>query len=145
MTAAVAEQADISIPAAVTIDVSDVNGVSAKPNQVVTVSQIVLASATKQLRLSIQANAATFSAPAGAPTTWAASDVSWSTTQNRTNATATDGTLSNTAYNIVATCNADVSSCSTNRLKFTLAANANIRRSGTYTIGITWKIESIGT
>ena len=56
-----------------------------------------------------------------------------------------EGTLSESAFNIVATCNAGVSSCSTTCLKFMLAPNATIRRAGSYTIGLTWKVESIGT
>jgi hypothetical protein len=145
MTAAVAEQADISIPSAVSINVNDVNAQNAHPNLSVSISSIVLASATKQLRISLMANAATFTAPAGAPTTWNASDVSWSTPTGWTNATNVDGTLSDSTYNLLSTCSAGVTACSTTKLKFTLAANAAIRRSGTYTIGIVWKFESIGT
>ena len=43
----------------------------------VTVVNIVLASAAKQLRLSLQADAATFSPPGGGAATWNASDVTW--------------------------------------------------------------------
>jgi hypothetical protein len=145
LTAAVVEQADISLPASVTIDVPSVNAQSARPNHIVTISSIVLATDTKQLRLSIRANAAAFTMPPASTVTWNASDVSWTSTQSWTNATYSEGTLSDSAFNVVATCNAGVSSCSTTRLKFMLAPNPSIRRSGTYTIGITWKVESIGT
>ena len=143
LTAVVAEQADLSLPAAVTIDVPDVNAQSARPNQVVTISNIVLASATKQLRLSIRANAATFTKPPSSSVTWNASQLSWTSTQAWSNAVYSEGTLSDSAFNVVATCDAGVSSCSTTRLKFMLEPNPSIRRSGSYTIGITWKIESI--
>jgi hypothetical protein len=145
LTAAVAEQADVSLPGALTIDVNDVNAQAARPNQVVSISNIVLASATKQLRLLVRANASSFTAPAGATTTWDASAVSWTTTQSWTNGAAAAGTLSASAFNTVATCDPGVTSCSTTRLKFTLAPNSDIRRSGTYTLAMTWKIESIGS
>jgi hypothetical protein len=145
LTATVAEQAVVSVPAAMSITVNNVNVANARPNQIVTVSNLVLATATKQLRISVQANAESFTKPAAATTTWSASDVSWTTTQAWTNATASDGTLSDSAYNVVAICTAGVTSCSTDRLKFTLAANPSITISGTYTIGIVWKFESIGS
>ena len=145
LTATVDEQAVIALPASMSISVNNVAVQNARPNQVVTVSNIVLATATKQLRISVQANAASFTKPAAATTTWAASDVTWTTTQAWTNATGSDGTLSNVAFNTVATCNAGATSCSTDRLKFTLAPNTNITVSGAYTIGIIWKFESIGT
>jgi hypothetical protein len=147
LTAAVAEQADVSLPAAVTFTVNNVNAGTSQTNLDMTVSNIVLATATKQLRISLQANAATFTPPATTSITWNASAVSWSFTGGSpwTNGTGTAGTLSHLAYNTVATCNAAVSSCSTTRLKLSLGSNSSIDRSGTYTLVITWKVESIGT
>ena len=66
---------------------------------------------------------------------WAAA--SW------TNAAGAAGTLSNSAYNAVATCTADVSSCSTAGLTFTLGANTGVKRSGNHTLVVRWKLESI--
>lgn len=139
LTADVAEQAQVSVPASVSIAVNNVNAQSAQPNQAVSATNIVLATATKQLKVSIQANAATFTPPATATNTWNASDVSWTTTGGSpwTNATGTDRTLSHLSYNTVATCNAGATSSSTTRLKFNLASNANINRSGTHTLVIT--------
>jgi hypothetical protein len=147
LTAAVAEQADVSLPVAVSFTVNDVNAQTSQTNLEMTVSNIVLATATKQFRISLQANADTFAPPATTSITWNASAVSWSFTGGSpwTNGTGTAGTLSHLAYNTVATCNAGVSSCSTNRLKLTLDANPSINRSGAYTLLITWKVESIGT
>jgi hypothetical protein len=51
--------------------------------------------------------------------------------------------LSNSAYNAVATCTADVSSCSTAGLTFTLGANTGVKRSGNHTLVVRWKLESI--
>jgi hypothetical protein len=148
LTAVVADQAAVSLPGAVAFAVTNVNGSTAVTNQEVTISNIVLATATTQVKLSLQANAATFASPAGAPATYDASDISWSYTGGGspwTNGTASDGTLSSAAFNTVATCAAGVTSCSTTRLKFTLAPKAAITRSGLYTLTVTWKIESIGT
>src|SRR5688572_2496336 len=64
LTAAVAEQAVISLPGYMSITVNNLAVQNARPNQVVTVSNIVLATATKQLRISVQANAASFTKPA---------------------------------------------------------------------------------
>jgi hypothetical protein len=108
----------------------------------VTVVNIVLASAAKQLRLSLQANAAAFSPPVGGAATWSASDVTWAAAA-WTNAAGAAGTLSNGAYNAVATCTADAASCSTAGLTFTLAGNTTVKRSGNHTLVVRWKFESI--
>ena len=147
LTAAVAEQADVTVPGSVTIDVNDVTVANAETNLTLSISNIVLATATKQLRISLQANAATFTPPPAASNTWNASDVSWSFTGGSpwTNGTGSSGTLSHLSYNIVATCTAGAAACSTDRLKFALASNPSINRSGNYTLVVTWKFESIGT
>ena len=106
------------------------------------VTNVVLDSSTKRLRISIRAHAATFTPPATTSITWNASDVRW-VNGAWTNATGTDGTLSSAAYNVVAICNADVVSCDTSKLKFQLSPNPNIRRSGDYSLTTSWKVESI--
>ena len=103
---------------------------------------IVLAAATNQLTISLQANAASFTPPVAGATTWAAGDVTWNAA-TWTNATGASGTLSNAAYNTVSTCTADTSTCSTTGLVFTLGAKPTVRRSGSHTIVVTWKFESI--
>jgi len=143
LTANVSEQARVTVPAGVTFNVVDVGAATAATAASVTVSGIVLATATKQLRVSLQANAATFTAPGGA-TTWSASDVTWNAA-TWTNATGALGTLSNSSYSSVATCAADASDCSTNGLVFTLGAKNTVRRSGTHQLTVTWKFESIGS
>jgi hypothetical protein len=142
LTATVAEQANVTVPTAVAFAVSDIASSTAATAVSVTATSVVLSSATKQLRISLQANAASFTPPGGAAITWNASDVTWNAA-SWTNATGAAGTLSNAAYNTAATCTAGAGSCNTSGLVFTLGANPNIVRSGNYTLVVTWKFESI--
>ena len=144
LTATVSEQARIQVPAAVNFNVSDVTSATAAPAASVSVSNIALASATKQLKISLQAGAANFTPPVAGAATWSAGDVTWNAA-TWTNASGTSGTLSNASYGTVATCNADVGSCSTSGLVFTLGANNGVKRSGNHTLTVTWKFESIGS
>jgi hypothetical protein len=141
LTATVAEQANVTVPTAVTFAVADVSSSTAATAASVTATSVVLSSASKQLKISLQANAASFTPPSGA-VTWNASDVTWNAA-TWTNATGVTGTLSNAVYNTVATCTAGAGSCNTTGLVFTLAANPSIVRSGNYTLVVTWKFESI--
>ena len=142
MSANVNEQARVTVPAGITFNVSNI-GVSTVAAAVnVTADQIVTSSATKQLKISLQANAASFTPPVGGAVTWSAADVSWNAA-TWTNATGTAATLSNTSYNTVATCQADATDCATTGLVFTLGAKPTVQRSGTHTLVVTWKLESI--
>jgi hypothetical protein len=142
LTAAVSEQAQVSVPAGVTFNVTNVLTATSASVAEVQTSSMVLATATKQLRISIQANAAAFAPPVQGATTWSASDVTWNAA-SWTNGTGGSGTLSASAYNEVATCAQDASSCSTSALTFTLAAKSTVKRSGNHTLSVTWKFESI--
>lgn len=144
MTAEVSEQARVTVPAGITFSVDDVSSSTAASAASVTVDNIVLATASKQLKVSVQAAAAGFTPPVALATTWGASDVTWNAA-TWTNATGASGTLSDAAYNEVATCAADTPSCSTTGLVFTLGAKSTVKRSGNHTLSITWKFESIGT
>ena len=138
----VSEQATVTVPATVTFTVSDVTQTTDSAAQAVTVTSIVLETATKQLKISIQANAASFTPPA-ASTTWDAGDVSWNA-GTWTDATGASGTLSDAAYNEIATCDAGVAGCSVADLVFTLAAKPGVTIAGTHSLVATWKFESIG-
>ena len=142
LTATVGDQARVTIPAGVTFTVNDVASSTTAGAASVTVANIVLASATKQLRMSLQADAASFTPPVGGAATWSATDVTWNAA-SWTNATGTAGTLSSSAYNVVGTCTADAQACSTTGLTFTLGANTSIKRSGNHTLVVRWKLESI--
>jgi hypothetical protein len=142
MSASVNEQARVTVPATVTFTVSNIAVSTAAAAVTVTADQIVTASATKQLKISLQANAASFTPPVAGAVTWTASDVSWNA-PSWTNATGTAAALSNSSYNTVATCQADATSCSTTGLVFTLGAKPTVQRSGAHTLVVTWKFESI--
>ncbi|HUG81493.1 MAG TPA: hypothetical protein VML01_07510 [Bryobacterales bacterium] len=143
MTAEVSEQARVNVPAAATFTVTNISGSTAASAVSVTIDNVVLATATKQLKVSLQAAAAAFTPPIALATTWAAGDVSWNAA-TWTSATGAAGTLSDTAYTAVATCAADSAACSTTGLTFTLAPKTTVKRSGNHTLAVTWKFESIG-
>ena len=144
LTATVAEQARVVVPAGIAFNVANVTANTAASGASLSVQNIVLSTATKQLKVSIQANAASFTPPTIGATTWSASDVTWNAA-TWTNATGSTGTLSNAAYNTVATCAAAAASCSTTGLVFTLGAKPTVAMSGDHTLVVTWKFESIGS
>jgi hypothetical protein len=145
LNAVVAEQAKVQVPAAVSFTVNDISAITYSANQSVTITNIALATATKQLQISLQANAANFTPPVALAATWAASAISWDSDDVWTNATQSTGTLSSSAYTTVATCTANSAGCSTTGMVFNLAANTSVLRSGTHSLVVTWKFASIGT
>ena len=142
LTANVSEQARVTVPAGVTFNVANVSASTAATAASVTVTSIVLASATKQLQVSLQANAASFTPPVVGSTTWGAGDVTWNAA-TWTNATGASGTLSNAAYTTVATCAAAATDCSTTGLVFTLGAKSTVQNAGSHTLVVTWKFASM--
>lgn len=142
LTATVTPQARVTVPASVSFNVTNVASSTAASAATVTVDNIVLESATKQLRVSIQAGDANFTPPTAGATTWSAGDVTWNAA-TWTNGAGAGGTLSNSSYTEVAECDADAASCGTTGLIFTLGAKSTVKRSGNHTLSITWKFESI--
>ena len=140
----VSEQARVAVPAGITFNVSNISASTAASAAAVTIDQVVLGTATKQLRLSLKANAANFTPPVAGAATWAASDVTWNAA-TWTTAAGLGGTLSSATYNTVATCDPGVASCSTTGLVFTLGSKPTVQRSGTHTLVVTWKVEAIGS
>lgn len=63
LTATVAEQAKVTVPASVAFTVNDVSASTPAAAASVTITDIVLATATKQLKVSLQADAAAFTPP----------------------------------------------------------------------------------
>ena len=145
VTADVSEQAKVTVPTGVSFSVTNVGASTVAAAASVTIDGIVLATATKQLKVSLQANAAAFTPSVTGAVTWSAADVSWGAGTFSNLGVGAAGTLSSTAYGEVATCAADVASCSTTNLVFTLAPKASVKRSGGHTLSMTWKIESIGS
>jgi len=144
LTATVSEQARVVVPASVLFSVGNISLSTAASAATVTVDRIVLATATKQLKISVQAAAASFTPPIVGATTWSASDVSWNAS-SWTHATGVSGVLSAVSFTQVATCDPAATDCSTTTLTFTLAAKPTIARSGAHTLVVTWKVESIGS
>ena len=144
LTATVSEQAQVTVPAGVGFSVTNVSvNTNASSAAAVTVDSIVLATNTAQLKISLKANAASFT-PAGGGTTWGASDVSWNAaTFSNSGVGATGALTSNLAFHEIATCAADSTSCSTTDLMFTLGAKPTVQRSGLHTLVVTWKFEAI--
>lgn len=140
----VSEQARVAVPSGISFNVTNVGASTTASAATVTIDQIVLASATRQLRLSLRADAASFTPPGAGDTTWAASDVSWNAAL-WTAAAGVSGTLSSATFNTVATCDAGATGCSTTALVFSLASKPAVQRSGTHTLVVTWKVESIGS
>lgn len=148
LTAAVAEQARVTVPAGITFAVTNVNVATTQGSVAISVQNIVLATATKQLRISLVGNATSFTPPVGGAATWSAADVSWTAGPGSgpnawQNATGSAGTLSSAAYTTVATCDPDASSCSIAKLTFALAPNPAVKRSGAHTLMVTWRFESM--
>ncbi len=141
LSADVAEQARIQVPSTIHFDVTNIGSTTQAPAASVAIDRIVLASAANQLAVSIRANAAAFTAPAVGGSTWSAEDVSWNAA-SWVRGTGSSGVLSNTVYQPVAVCDADVADCSTTQLAFSLAAKDTVRRSGSHTLNMTWKLES---
>src|SRR5687767_10694890 len=108
LTASVSEQASVTLPASVTFNVTNISGSTNAATQTISIQNIVLATAAKQLTISLIANAASFSPPVAGAATWSASDVSWSAPGGGpnawVNAVRNNGTLSSAAYTLVATC-----------------------------------------
>jgi hypothetical protein len=144
LTANVSEQARITVPEFVTFNVTNTSAIT-NASAAVTVTNIVLATATKQLQISLVANALAFTPSVAGGTSWASSDVSWDAVAFSNAGVGTAGALAGVAtYNIVQTCAVDVTACSTANLPFHLAAKPTVNYAGSHTLTMTWKFASIG-
>jgi hypothetical protein len=141
LTATVSPQARVTVPAGITFNVTDTAVATAASAASITITNVVTPSASNQLRLSLQADAASFTPPA-AGTSWTASEVTWAAA-SWTNASGSAGTLSSAAYNTVATCDPNASACGTTGLVFTLGANTAVNRSGNHTLVVRWRFQAI--
>jgi hypothetical protein len=144
LTATVPEQARINVPSGITFNVTNIGTSTAASAATVTIDNIVLATGTKQVKLSIKAGAASFTPPAVGAATWSAGDVTWNNA-TWTNGSGAAGTLSSASFLEVATAAANAGSMTTSTLTFTLGANSGVKRSGNHTLSVTWMVEAIGT
>ena len=142
LAATVSEQASFSVPSTVSFAVTNILVPTTSSAVSVTATNIVLANASKTLHIMVRGNGPVFTPSVAASPTWVVADVSWAAA-TFTNGTGVLGTLAQT-YVGVATCAADVASCGTTNMVFTLAANPAVTRSGDHTLVMTWKFESIG-
>lgn len=147
LSADVSEQCSIEVPTTINFDVKNIAVDTLSGSQDVTIKNIVLASALTKLKLSIQADAAGFTTPNGG-TTWVPADIAWTAATWSGDAaltgTGSAGTaLANDSFQTVATSAATSSVCSTTNLVFTLKKNESVTRSGSHTLAVTWKVESI--
>jgi hypothetical protein len=94
----------------------------------------------RSLYVSVKANAASFTRPAGAGTAIPCGNVTWTIT-SALNGAGSAGTLS-TAYTLVYTSNANPNSGNV-RLRWRLAALPAGVYAGSHTLSMTWKLESL--
>ena len=140
-TATVSEQANVSVPASVAFNVTNVSADTNSADQSVSATTVVLSDG-KALRVEIQAGAADFTAPSGGTVTWAAGDISWDAA-TWTNGTGSANALSSASYTTVATSSANAASLSASDLTFTLADKNTVDRAGDHTLAATWKFSSV--
>ena len=141
LIAQVGEQVRINVPASVTFVVNNVAAATGA-TAAVTLDNIVLSSATRQVCLLVQADAASFTPPVALAPTWAAGDVSYAA-GGWANGVGSAAALT-TAFQQVVMGNANASSVSNPALAFTLAPNTNVNRSGAHTLTIRWRVEAVG-
>ena len=142
----VSEQARVTMPTSVTFNVINTSAATAASvASPVTITNIALANAAKQLQVSLAATSSTsFTPSVVGGTTWASSDVSWTDVAFSNSGDGTSGALAGVgAYQKVQTCAANVTECSTADLPFTLAAKPAVNYAGNHTLVMTWKFESI--
>lgn len=141
-TATVSEQAEVSASSAIAFAVEDVTSSTTNTsNASVSATSIVIDNGNT-VKVEIQADASSFSAPTGGSVTWSAANISWDA-PTWTGGTGASGELSAAGYTAVATSNANASELSTTALAFTLAAKATVDRAGAHTLAATWKFSSV--
>ena len=139
-TKAGAESVNVSLPASVSFFVANVSASTTGSPDPTAISfdsaDLVLGN---RLRISVQADAADFTPPAG--TAIPASKVSW-TTSGAVGGTGSNGTLSSSSYSQVYQSNPSPSFGSVN-VVWDLAAPGSGIRAGDHTLTVRWKLESV--
>ena len=141
VTAAVGEQANVSLPATATFTVTDVAGPTTTTVPV-SITDIVLNDGNS-LRLSAEAAASSFSYPSGGSHSWLASAISWPSTDTWTNGTEASGSLSSSAYTPVVLSSANPGTLGTSALTLTLASDTAVDRAGNHALTVNWLLESV--
>ena len=111
------------------------------PTVTVNIDNIVLANATRRLRVLVRSVAANFTPPFVGDATWATSDVSWNAAIWQ-NGTGYAGVLNNAVFVRIAETAANVPNTLSTNLVFTLAGRVTVRRAGNHTLNMTWRVEA---
>jgi hypothetical protein len=137
-----AQTVSVTVPAGVTFSVTDASASTAgSPSTQVAFSNPSGFTNAQKLRISVQADASTFSGPG--TTRIAATKVSWTATTSK--GTASNGTLAGGTYTQVYQSASNLKSTDSGSvsLSWTLAAIAAAGlRSGTHTLTVRWKFEA---
>ena len=140
LTATVGEQCRINVPSVISFAVTRVSQATTT-NVAVVIDNIVLANATRRLRVLVRAAGASFVPPFAGDSTWLAADVSWNAA-GWTNGTGYAGILGNAVFVRMAETNANVPNTTSVGLQFTLAGRPTVRRAGNHTLNMTWRVEA---
>ena len=136
-----AETVDITLPAAISFNVFNVNSTTTgSPNPASVSFTNTSLDSGRHLKISVAADTANFSTP-GSGTAIPANKISW-TTSSPVGGSGSDGTLSDTAYTTLFTSNADPSSGSVN-VQWSLATLPAGVAAGNHTLTLRWKLESL--
>ncbi len=145
LTAAVSEQADVSVDTTVAFAVGDVTSATDADAASSVGATVIVLTVGNALKIELAPNATAFTPPSGSGT-WASSAVSWTAT-SWSNGTKNDASLSAeaAAYTEVARSSANAASCESTGLMFHLAANVAASpaiEAGDHTLTATWKFSS---
>ena len=141
LTATVGEQCRINVPATISFAVTNVNAATASSPVTVVIDNIVLANATRRLRVLVRAVGISFTPPIVGDATWASADVSWNAATWQ-NGAGFAGVLNSVVFVRMAETLPNVPNTQTGNLTFTLAARPTVRRAGNHTLNMTWRVEA---
>ena len=141
MSTIISEQADVTVPAIITFNVTNITVATQSAAQTVSATNIVLAEG-KSLRIEMVAIDWAFTPPPGGGNSWYAGDITWNAA-SWTNGTGSSGTLHDSWFRKIADSNPNVTSLTTSNLVFTLAAKSSVTRAGDHILQYnTWKFSS---
>ena len=142
LTALINEQADVSVPASVIFNVTDVSQGALSAEYTISATNVVLEDG-KKLRIEIIPTSEEFTPPVPGATTYQAGNVGWNS-PTWVNGDGHVGALDIWGYYIVADMSsANASELSTTQLKFALGPNSAVNRAGNHTLSATWKFSSL--
>lgn len=140
MSATICEQADIYVPDMIWFDATDVTVRTDISVSEVNISNISLAPGNA-LRLELKANSEETTPPEGGTVAWVAGDFSW-LASTWIGGTGHAGTLSSTAYTVVAESEPNATQLYCGEMFWSMAARPECDRAGAHELWATWKISS---